>query len=124
MNNAIIVDIDGTLTSDFGGVPNNTIIDLVHRYSCDHDILIITYRPISEAPYTEKWLSDMNVQFTRIWYTTDKMDIYKKYIENKWNVRFILEDDAEIISDFRDIGLQAIEVNNKLLFPERLLDPQ
>jgi hypothetical protein len=119
MKRAIIVDIDGTLTSDFGGVPNKPIIDLVSRYAIDHDILILTKRKPNESEYTEKFLKDYNVNYTKIFYTDNKVKTYKDVIKDKWNVIFCLEDNGEQVKRFRAEGITCFQVGETLKFPGR-----
>jgi len=116
---AIIVDIDGTLTSDFGGVPNKPIIDLVHRYEVDHDILIITHRKPHEAGYTEKFLKANNINYTKLWYTEDKIKVYRESIKDKWNVIFCLEDNSEQVKRYREAGLTCFQIGETLKFSGR-----
>ena len=124
MNNAIIVDIDGTLTSDFGGVPNKPIIDLVSRYAIDHDILILTHRPSNELGYTEEWLKENNIKYNKIWAVDDKVKFYEEFIKDNWDITFVLEDNKKNINGFRKLGVKTLEVNEQLCLPNNILNPK
>jgi hypothetical protein len=39
-----------------------------------------------------------------------KLDIYKRFIQNKFNIQFVLEDRNQVVEMYRDLGLPCFQV--------------
>jgi hypothetical protein len=131
----IICDLDGTLCqmsdrtiydSDkaINDKPIRAVVDILNRYK-DMDIIIVTAREIKDENVTQKWLKDNNIHYTKVIfknssmdksYTDDvfKKDCYEKYIHDRYDVLFVLEDRTPCVNMWRYIGLTCLQVNDNL----------
>lgn len=138
---AIIIDIDGTITHmnqndrspyDFGeavlkDVPNTKVIEEIKKKVKDEKLYPIFLTGRSEGKdkefrqYTEKWL-DKHVGFPvyslfmrhgkdfRKSYITKKR-LYEKYIQDKYDVVIVYEDEDQNTEMFRnDLNLNVIQI--------------
>ena len=130
---AIIVDIDGTLSimHDRGpfdyhlvnnDLPNNPVVDLVNTLSDKYQVIIVTGRERTEACEREtiKWLNryltfkDWKL-FMRMPkdYRKDgvvKQEIYNNFIKDKYCIAAVFEDRDSAVKGWRDLGLLCNQV--------------
>ena len=127
---AIIVDLDGTLSlinnrtvydskEAINDVVNESILDIINRYKDDHEIIIITGRQVKSHNETHEWLKKNNIKVDVLYMRDDndyrqdsiiKLDVYKKFIKNKYSVKFVLEDRDQVVDMYRQIGLPCFQV--------------
>ena len=131
---AILVDMDGTLciregfsnrdpydwsrANEDGACP--VVSDIVHRFSADHTIIILTARPKSAELICRSWLKTNRVPFDHIFTRQDKdfredsivkEEIYNQYIKDFWKVNFVLDDRQRVVDMWRSLGLKTLQVD-------------
>lgn len=130
---AIIVDIDGTLSimHDRGpfdyhlvnnDLPNNPVIDLINTLSKQYQILIVTGREQTDICQQEtiKWLNRyLTFNDWKLFmrkpndYRKDgiiKQEIYNKYIKDNYYITAVFEDRDSAVKGWRDLGLLCNQV--------------
>jgi predicted kinase len=131
--NAIIVDIDGTLAHrcdrqwfDYSKVDQDeldvTVDGIVKAYhKMGYTILIVSGREGTAEclSKTHAWLNNHNVPFYDLMmrkegdYRRDsivKEEIYNKYIKDKFDVEFVLDDRQAVVDKWRELGLKCLQV--------------
>lgn len=127
---AIIVDMDGTLallngrnpydasTSD-RDLPNKPVLDTVLLWQSNTKIIVLSGRTDDSRPQTERWLQQYGVKYTHLYMrrTGDsrkdsiiKEEMYRQYIEGKYNIRFVLDDRQQVVDMWRSLGLTVFQV--------------
>ena len=134
---AIICDIDGTLAHMNGRSPydytkvSTDTIDEVVRGLVDNEaakgtkILIVSGRDDTCRPDTEAWLKEHGVTYdtllmrdsTRVREDGGKVsdviikrEIFDKYIRDKYNVLYVLDDRNQVVNQWRAMGLKCLQV--------------
>ncbi len=131
--NAIIVDVDGTL-ADMRGIrkpfewdkvlqdkPHQDVIDLVKDLASlkKYKIIITTGRDGICEQDTVTWLRKYKVEFDDFYirgigdFRKDniiKSEIYMDYIRPKYNVEFVLDDRDQVVDMWRSLGLRVLQV--------------
>lgn len=136
---AIIVDLDATLCFNTSGrpfygdgcaegivndVPSEPVCNLVRAMFADkYKIIIITGREgtkeIVEA--TEKWLKDHEIVYDEIYFRGEddhsrgdlcKKKTFEKYIKDKYNVQFVIDDSQKCVDMYRELGLVCLQPND------------
>ncbi|MEY3870307.1 MAG: AAA family ATPase [Microcoleaceae cyanobacterium] len=127
---AIIVDMDGTLALLNGrnpydasrcdqDLPNFPVLETVHKWQETTKIIIVSGRMDDSQEKTMEWLRRNQVNFTCLYMrqTGDmrkdaivKEEIYHQYIEGKFNIRFVLDDRAQVVDMWRSRGLTVFQV--------------
>lgn len=131
LDSAILCDLDGTLAWLNGRSPfsytkcdtdllNPHIAKILDRFTSTHKIILITGRVESCRSQTEKWLKQNKVHFDFLYMKPDaevsrkdtetKKEIFEKYIRNRYNVEFVLEDRDRIVQLWRELGLICLQV--------------
>lgn len=138
LENAIICDIDATLSLNLKGRPFygegcaegiaddiviEPIANILRTMSKNNKILIVTGREgtpeIIEA--TKNWLINNNIHYDSIYlrpvkdYSPGaecKKEIYNNYIKGKYNVSFVLEDNKKCVNMWRSEGLICLQPND------------
>lgn len=138
--NCIIVDIDGTLASHKGirspfewdrvkdDDPIWTNIDLVEGYSTYEDnppwIFIFSGRDSVCRRDTEEWLDEF-VTYDALHMRPEgntendciiKERMYNEYIHGKYNVSFVMDDRKNVVDLWASMGLNVVDVGNRLFF--------
>jgi len=130
---AIMCDIDGTLANmDDKRGPyewdkvnldsvNKPVADVLLKYrSTGYEILILTARDGIAKDKTIKWLIDNNIQYDKLFIkpendfrkdTINKREIFDKYIRDKYNVLFVMDDRDQVVELWREIGLTCFQVS-------------
>lgn len=129
----IVIDVDGTLALmgarnpfDWKNVDKDTVnmpvADLVrmYRYAAPEDkILIVSGRDGSCADLTKGWLSLNGIPFDEFYMRPEgdsrkdaiiKEEIYRNHIENRYNVRFVLDDRDQVVKMWRGLGIPVFQV--------------
>jgi predicted kinase len=127
---AIIVDMDGTLAlmcdrSPFDiskcdrDLPNQPVLDTVHKWQDSTKIIIVSGRTDDGKELTEKWLEQYGIRYVALHMrrlgdmrndAIVKEEIYRDRIENKYNIRFILDDRDRVVKMWRNLGLTVFQV--------------
>lgn len=129
---AIICDLDGTLSlihnrSPFDGskceqdLPNAPIVSLVKNYQkLGYKILLLSGRDGRYQEETERWLHKYEVIYDALWMRQPKdnrkdaiikEEIYRREIENKYFVEFILDDRNQVVDLWRkELKLPCLQV--------------
>lgn len=128
----IIVDVDGTLAHIVDGrnpydgsrAMNDVLDDAVSiitamAYDHGYKVIILTGRSAEHKQITEDWLDNKDVEYDEI-YTRESKDnrpdeivkeeLYRKYIEPRYKVKFILDDRNKVVEMWRSIGLKCLQV--------------
>ena len=135
----ILVDIDGTLAHnvtdrsfyDWSRVgeddPDEEIIGLVRKYASnniledmpENYIVIMSGRSAAGQKQTEEWLQRHNVPYTELHMRAEgdnrkdcevKEELYNKFIKDRYNVRFVLDDRNQVVDKWRELGLKVLQV--------------
>jgi predicted kinase len=129
---ALLVDVDGTLALNYTRNPfewnrvledslNIPIAEIVRTYHKNGTkVIIFSGRDAICKDLTEKWLKDNNVPYDEIYMraigdmrkdSIVKVELYKKYVEGKNSILFMLDDRDQVIREFRELGLPVLQVN-------------
>ena len=129
----IICDIDGTLAlmgdrSPYDASkcmldqPHRPIIDIIRTFKVFRSVEIILFsgREEKHREITERWLEKYGVECNGLLHmrATDdtrkdsivKQEMYKKVIEGKYNVLFVLDDRNQVVEMWRGLGLTCLQV--------------
>ncbi len=127
---AIIVDMDGTLailgdhspydvSKCFEDLPNLPVLETVYKWQDTVKIIIVS-RPTDDGQeLTEKWLEKYQVKYTALYMrkigdmrkdAVIKQEIYQQYIQDKYNIRFILNDRNQVVEMWHSLGLIVFQV--------------
>lgn len=128
----VIFDIDGTLANhgdrnvyDDSKIHLDTVIPQTKMlnnllYKNGFRIIIMSWRMDTCKEQTEKRLKDNWILYDEIHMRKEwdvrkdsiiKEELYKEYIEKKYNVFFIVDDRKSVVSKRRELGLYVFEVN-------------
>lgn len=129
---AIIVDIDGTIALNINrdyydmskildDVPYKAICDLVKLFHKNkYKIIVVSGRDDTSMEDTKLWLNNYEIPFLHLFMrvTGDnrkdfiiKEEIYKKFIESKFDIRYILDDRAQVVNNcWRKLNLCCLQV--------------
>jgi len=131
---AIICDIDGTI-AELGdrdrfdesrvGVdkPIKPIIDILKVYKKGKLITLIVFtgRHATCKRETELWLMNNDVPYDHLYMRAAdnndkdyiiKEELYRKHVEGKYNVLFVLDDRDGVVALWRRLGLKCLQVEN------------
>lgn len=135
---AVIIDLDGTLTSTawrehflagrhrdwpgfFAGMgrdaPVQPLVDLVAWASTHATVVLLTGRPDDHARVIRRWLADHGVVYDRLLMrpggdrrpdTDVKREIYRRDIAPRHDVRFVIDDRPSVVEMWREEGLYVL----------------
>lgn len=128
--NAIIVDMDGTLSLLNGrnpfdastcdrDLPNMPVLETVYRWQRHAHVIIVSGRTDDCETQTRLWLENHGVNYTAIHMrkTGDqhkdsvvKEEIYRQHIKGKYNVKLVLDDRQQVVDMWRSLGLTVFQV--------------
>lgn len=136
LQNAYIVDIDGTIASNTGNRgfydwanvglddPIPETINLVNMlHDAGNKIIIFTGRDASCELETLNWLRDHGVKFDAMHMRPEgsmikdrfvKHDMYKEHIVGKYNVRAVFDDRPQVSLLWHDLGIHLFKVGDPL----------
>lgn len=136
---AIIVDLDGTLADirirlkhlegkkkDWASFNKSIETDELHewcrdiivRFSNDHSIIIVSGRTDELKIQTEEWLKKYQVPFHFLYMRKAhdmrpdniiKLEIYNRYIKDKFKILFVLDDRQKVVDMWRGEGLVVLQ---------------
>jgi predicted kinase len=130
---AILCDLDGTLAiikdrSPFDGKScgsdelNEPIAEILRTYRANGNVIIFMSGRNEEArQVTMDWLAKHNIEYDGLNMRLDgdnrkdsiiKKELFEKYIQGKYFVRFVLDDRDQVVDTWRlDLGLPCLQVN-------------
>lgn len=132
LQNAIIVDIDGTLAKMNGRGPfewhrvgedkvNHPVRDIVMAMKKTHAIIIFSGRDGVCRTETINWLNENRIHYDKIFMREEgnnekdaiiKRRLYDTFIKDKYNVNFVLDDRNQVVDMWRkDLGLTCLQVD-------------
>ena len=127
---AVIVDMDGTLAlmgdrSPYDvsccdlDLPNYPVLETVQKLQDSKTIIIMSGRTDDGKEKTEFWLQKYAVKYQHIYMraagdmrkdSVVKQELYEKFIRDKFNVSFILDDRQQVVDMWRGLGLTVFQV--------------
>jgi predicted kinase len=132
LQNAIIVDLDGTLAlvngrnpfdRDFENDPLSVpIFNILHSIVSIYDwaVIITSGRNDKFKKVTKEWLDSYGVPYDFLYMRPDKdfrkdsiykKEVYENHIKNKFNVQFVIDDRPQVVKAWRELGLFVFDVN-------------
>lgn len=130
-----LAHMNGRSPYDYQKVSTDTVdpvvADIVRRYRQADPIeenpcyvIIVSGRDNTCQPDTEKWLQDNHIPYDELHmrdpahqtdgHKTDdtviKKEIFEKWIRNRYNVRFVLDDRNRVVDMWRSLGLKVLQV--------------
>lgn len=135
---AIIVDLDGTLAVatdrdyyDMENVNKDKLNEYVYEtiyalrlYMRNLNVIFVSGRHGMALDGTQQWLSDLDIRHDHLFMREEddhrpdaviKEEIYKKYIEPKYNVFLVLDDRNSVVNMWRKLGLTCFQVAHGFL---------
>lgn len=130
----IVVDMDGTLSLLNGRNPfdastceddpvNGPVLEMVHKYQKSYKVIIVSGRTDDCMEQTLTWLAKYNIDYTSVHLrkTGDqrkdsivKEEIYREFIEPRYNVEFVLDDRKQVIRMWQSLGLFVFAVSEHI----------
>lgn len=133
LSDCFICDIDGTVAKmtgrspyDYSQVhtdePNTPVVDLVNTIVDVNGaprLIFVSGRKAECREATEKWLKDYFMFNYPLFMRADgdsrddrivKEEIYRREIEGKYNVRFVIDDRRRVVEMWRSLGLTVLQV--------------
>lgn len=128
--NAIICDIDGTLSErgdrspyNWSKVESDTvhkhIADMLSLYFSHTDIILVSGRDSVCYGDTLRWLNKNRIKFDGLYMravgdkrrdSIVKQEIYENHIKDKYNILFVLDDRDQVVKMWRSLGLKCLQV--------------
>lgn len=128
----VIVDIDGTLAimgdrgpfdwqsvyKDTLNLPVAEVVAAINHLKL-FKVIIVSGRDGSCRELTEKWLEDHHIKYDEFYMrpkgdfrkdTLIKEEIFRNHIEDKYNVRFVLDDRNQVVKMWRGLGIPVFQV--------------
>ena len=128
----IIVDIDGTLAHiadgrspyDASRAMNDSLDDAVSVitamfYNHGYKVIILTGRSAEHKQVTVDWLRENGVDYDEIYTRAEndtredsiiKEELFRKHVEPRFNVKFVLDDRNRVVQKWRSLGLKCFQV--------------
>lgn len=128
--NAIICDLDGTLAlfgdanpydRDFLQDRVNKPIKEILQGVYQQQIILLSGRSDGFRLTTEKWLQDHDVKYDELHMrkagdvrkdSIVKEEFYREFVENKYNVSFVLDDRLQVCRLWYSLGLPLLKVGD------------
>jgi predicted kinase len=129
---AIIVDIDGTLahaytrnifdeTKVYEDSVDEDVRDLVNVLSKTYKVFVTSGRKDSCRIETIRWLENNDVNFDTLLMRKSndnrkdsiiKKEIYREFIEPVFNIKYVIDDRPSVVKMWRSLGLTVLQVND------------
>ena len=128
----IIVDVDGTLAHiadgrspyDASRAMNDSLDDAVSVitamfYNHGYKVIILTGRSAEHRDVTVEWLEANGVEYDEIYTravgdtrkdSITKEELFRTYVEPRFNVKFVLDDRNRVVDMWRSLGLKCLQV--------------
>lgn len=133
LEEAIIVDIDGTLAHmcdrspyDASRAGGDRLDDAVSNivamaYEHGYQIIVLTGRHSGHLGVTEEWLESNGVEYDSIYCREEgddradyivKKELYDEHIRGKFNVKYVIDDRPSVCRMWRSLGLKVLQVGD------------
>lgn len=136
LDEAILVDIDGTLAHIDGDNPRNpydasramedVLDDAVSVvtsmcYKHGYRVIILTGRHSGHLQVTQDWLAKNGVNYDEIYCRNEgdkrpdymvKQELFNHHIKNKYNIKFVIDDRPSVCRMWRSLGLRVLQVGD------------
>ena len=136
LDECIVVDVDGTLAHIDSSNPRNVydasragedILDdavssIVNMaYGHGYKVIVLTGRHSGHLDVTKEWLEEKGVNYDEIYSRTEgdkradtiiKEELYREHIEDKYNVKYIIDDRPSVCRMWRSLGLPVLQVGD------------
>ena len=136
LDEAILVDIDGTLAHIDGDNPRSpydasramedVLDDAVSVltsmcYQHGYRVIILTGRHSGHLQVTKDWLAANGVEYDEIHCRDEedtradyivKKELFEQYVKDKYNVKFVIDDRPSVCRMWRSIGLKVLQVGD------------
>ena len=133
LDEAIIVDVDGTLAHMHNRSPydaslamGDTLDDAVSSivnmaYGHGYKVIVLTGRHSGHLQVTKDWLEEKGVNYDEIYCrqegdnskdTEVKSKLYNEHVRNKYNVKYIIDDRPSVCRMWRALGLKVLQVGD------------
>ncbi len=132
---AVIIDIDGTLSNSehredlkgkwdeyFNAAYKDTLYEdskqIAEMLDNSCEIILLTGRPERIREDTLKWLADNEIAYDTLIMRPEgdkrsgvetKKDLFERYIEGKYDILFVVDDEAQNLKMFQDKGLNTLK---------------
>ena len=127
----IIVDLDGTLALMKDRNPydastcendevNQAVAKVIKGVAMEHKVFFMSGRSDKYREQTERWLANNAIMFGPVYMRKEgdvrkdsivKKELFDAHIRGKYNVSFVLDDRTSVINMWRELGLNAFQVN-------------
>ncbi|MFM2314164.1 MAG: hypothetical protein RLZZ04_3440, partial [Cyanobacteriota bacterium] len=100
-------------------LPNYPVVETVQKLQDSKTIIIMSGRTDDAQEKTEAWLAKYGIKYQHIYMraTNDtrkdsivKQELFKRFVQNKYNVSFILDDRQQVVDMWRALGLTVFQV--------------
>lgn len=136
LDEAILVDIDGTLAHIDGDNPRSpydasramedVLDDAVSVlasmcYQHGYRVIILTGRHSGHLQVTKDWLAAKGVEYDEIHCRDEedtradyivKRELFEQYVKDKYNVKFVVDDRPQVCRMWRSLGLKTLQVGD------------
>lgn len=136
LDEAILVDIDGTLAHIDGDNPRSpydasramedVLDDAVSVlasmcYQHGYRVIILTGRHSGHLQVTKDWLAAKGVEYDEIHCRDEedtradyivKKELFEQYVKDKYNVKFVVDDRPQVCRMWRSLGLKTLQVGD------------
>ena len=132
---AILIDLDGTLAEvdhrikdgkcDHSRIHedkyNNAVREIICKFQDTHNIILFTARHCDLRDATKRWCWDNFIIFDQLIMKLPshegpnylvKYEMYKEFIEGKYEVLFAIDDNNRVVEMLRDIGITTFQIRN------------
>lgn len=127
----IICDLDGTLALMKDRNPydastcendevNQAVAKVIKGVAMEHKVFFMSGRSDKYREQTERWLANNAIMFGPVYMRKEgdvrkdsivKKELFDAHIRGKYNVSFVLDDRTSVINMWRELGLNAFQVN-------------
>jgi len=99
--------------------PNEAICNLIRILSKTYKIIFVSGREDCAREDTDLWLKTNDLLYTELLMrkTGDnrkdviiKQEIYEQHIQQRYNIKFVLDDRKQTVDGWRDLGLCCLQV--------------
>lgn len=136
LDEAIVVDVDGTLAHISGDNPRSpydasrAMEDILDDavsvltsmcYQHGYRVIVLTGRHSGHLQVTKDWLAEHGVDYDEI-YSRDegddrpdyiiKEELFNEHIRDKYNVKFVIDDRPQVCRMWRSLGLKVLQVGD------------
>lgn len=128
---AVLVDIDGTLAHmrdyrkpyDWMKVHlddlDEIVAEIVRLLEFDYEIIVMSGRDESCRAITEEWLAKHEIGYKHLFMRPEgdmrkdniiKHELFNDYVRDNFDVKFVLDDRAQVVDMWRAMGLKCLQV--------------